>query len=337
MTGPLLRLIDRDGSMSVPVEDEIRVVEPVPPTRPVARPERAILVAPLDAKNMDSLLELAVPLARSEPNRELILVRLLEPSRIITGLAPEERELAKAEEQLKLRGARLRAEGVWVRTAAFTSPLPEDDLVRMSEEHHVDFVLMDGRRPLLREGPPRGPVGTVLDRTSPDVAVLVERESTLDLGPDRPVMVAFGGGEHDWSALELGAWIALARETPLVLLGSQADAPEGGRDASKLLANASLVVQQLVGIPATSQLVRPGREGIVDAAANAGLLVLGLSPRWREEGLGEVRSQIARTIPAPTVFVRRGSRPGALAPAGDVTRFTWSRAASRAPSGEPTS
>ena len=28
----------------------------------------------------------------------------------------------------------------------------------------------------------------------------------------------------------------------------------------------------------------------------------------------------------PVVFIRRGTRPGALAPRGDATRFTWSRA-----------
>ena len=54
--------------------------------------------------------------------------------------------------------------------------------------------------------------------------------------------------------------------------------------------------------------------------------MIGLSDRWREEGLGPTRSEIARTAPAPVLFVRRGTRPGALAPREDVTRFTWSRA-----------
>jgi hypothetical protein len=48
---------------------------------------------------------------------------------------------------------------------------------------------------------------------------------------------------------------------------------------------------------------------------------------WRQEGLGPVRSAIARSAPAPTLFVRRGTRPGALAPRSDLTRFTWSAAA----------
>jgi hypothetical protein len=67
-----------------------------------------------------------------------------------------------------------------------------------------------------------------------------------------------------------------------------------------------------------------GREGIVEAAAGAGLLVVGLSERWRDEGLGPTRSEIAKAAPAPVLFVRRGSRPGALAPREDVTRFGWS-------------
>ena len=41
-------------------------------------------------------------------------------------------------------------------------------------------------------------------------------------------------------------------------------------------------------------------------------------------GLGPTRSEIARAAPAPALFVRRGERPGALAPREDVTRFTWS-------------
>ena len=64
--------------------------------------------------------------------------------------------------------------------------------------------------------------------------------------------------------------------------------------------------------------------GVVDAAAEAGLLVVGLSDRWRQEGLGPMRSELASAAPAPVLFVRRGERAGALAPREDVTRFTWS-------------
>ncbi len=53
-------------------------------------------------------------------------------------------------------------------------------------------------------------------------------------------------------------------------------------------------------------------------------MVLGLSSRWRREGLGSTRAEIARAAPAPILFVRRGTRPGALAPSREYTEFTWS-------------
>jgi hypothetical protein len=71
-------------------------------------------------------------------------------------------------------------------------------------------------------------------------------------------------------------------------------------------------------------VVDPGRQAILDAADGAGLLVIGLSGRWQQEGLGMTRSHIARAAEAPVLFVRRGTRPSALAPSEDVTRFTWS-------------
>ena len=33
------------------------------------------------------------------------------------------------------------------------------------------------------------------------------------------MLVPFGGAEHDWAALELGAWIASATGAPLRMLG----------------------------------------------------------------------------------------------------------------------
>ena len=92
------------------------------------------------------------------------------------------------------------------------------------------------------------------------------------------------------------------------------------------------MVQQFAGVSAEPILAAPGREGILAAAAGAGLLLMGLSERWHREGLGETRRAIARSAPAPIVFVRRGERPGALAPATDMTRFGWSTAALGRPS-----
>ena len=318
MTGPVLRLIDPRGTFRVRPEEELKAAAEA------AAPERAILVAPQDEKNLDSLLALGEPLARSEPRRELILGRLLVSTRIATGLAADGHELAGAAADLHRRRAQLLARGLAVRTVAFTSADPTGDLLRLASEQEIDLILLDGRRPLFGEAVPRGPVGEVLLRAPCDVAVLVEREGgAITIDPDHAVLVPFGGAEHDWAALELGAWIASSYRASLRLLGAAGD-DQGQRDASRLLGNASLVLQQLAGIPAEPLLIEPGREGVVRAAEGAGLLVIGLSERWRDEGLGPVRSQIARTASAPTLFVRRGSRQGALAPRDDLTRFTWS-------------
>ena len=85
-------------------------------------------------------------------------------------------------------------------------------------------------------------------------------------------------------------------------------------------------MQQATGIATEPLVVAGGRDGIVAAAEQAGLLVLGLSDRWRKEGLGPTRSAIAKAAPAPVLFVRRGSRPGLFAPKENVTQFKWSMA-----------
>ena len=100
-------------------------------------------------------------------------------------------------------------------------------------------------------------------------------------------MVPFGGAHHDWAALELGTCGGVcAPGAPLRLIGAASDDGADGRDASRLLADASLIVQRLASVVAEPLLARPGREGVFALAAGAGLLVVGLSDRWRDEGLG---------------------------------------------------
>ena len=88
-------------------------------------------------------------------------------------------------------------------------------------------MLVDGRRPLLGEGVPRGAVGAVLRDAPCDVAVLVAKgEDHVLPGPGAPVVVPFGGAEHDWAALELAAWICAATSAPLKLLGAAGQTEE---------------------------------------------------------------------------------------------------------------
>jgi hypothetical protein len=95
-----------------------------------------------------------------------------------------------------------------------------------------------------------------------------------------------------------------------------------GRDASRLLASASLAVQRTIGVAAEPLLVAPEPEALAAAAVGMGVVVVGLSSRWQQDGLGPARSALAARDGA-TLLVRRGLRPGGLAPAGHETRFTW--------------
>ena len=99
---------------------------------------------------------------------------------------------------------------------------------------------------------------------------------------------------------------------------------EGRRDASRLLSHGSLAVQRVLGIETESLLVAAGAEGLLDASRDVGLLIVGLSTRWHRQGLGEVRLRLARDAAPPILLVRRGERPGGLAPPAALTRFTWS-------------
>jgi hypothetical protein len=52
--------------------------------------------------------------------------------------------------------------------------------------------------------------------------------------------------------------------------------------------------------------------------------IVGLSERWREEGLGRVRCELAKQPSAPTVFAR--GTAGWPGPRRDPDRFSWSMA-----------
>jgi DNA-binding SARP family transcriptional activator/nucleotide-binding universal stress UspA family protein len=282
-----------------------------PAAREPARPERSILLAPANEGGLDPLVSLAAPLARSVAPHELILA-----------LCVQSDALAAASSLLNDRRATLAGEGVPARVAAFTSPSPAEDLVRLASEQDVDLLLVALEEPAA--GALLEPTAAVLAEAPCDVALVSGGGSRAGGDPTASVLVPFGGSDHDWAALELGAWFAAARGAPLRLLGTDATADEGGRDASRLLAHAALAAQQLVGIATVPELAEPGVEGVVRAADSAGLLVMGLGQTWRQSGLGEVRAAVARAAPPPVLLVRRGLRPGGLAPGASLTRFTWS-------------
>jgi DNA-binding SARP family transcriptional activator len=271
--------------------------------------ERSILVAVTDEIGLDSLLAVAERLVRHPP-RVLILARLV----------PDAAELRSASAWLEVRRSALQAQGVVARAASFTATSPGEELARLATELDVDLLLTTGHDELLAEGVPDAQLAAVLADAPCDVALLVPREGRVS----GPVLVPFGGAEHDWAAVELAAWLARADQATLRLAGAAAVPDHGTRDASRLLSHGALAVQRVLGISAEPLLTPPGEEGMLEASRDAGLLVVGLSTRWHHEGLGPARLRLAREAAPPTLLVRRGLRPGGLAPPAALTRFTWS-------------
>ena len=279
---------------------------PVTPQAPASAPapDRIVLVLPSGHGRLDALLAVAEPLARL-PGRALLIARLL----------PDESSLASAAAALTARRASL---GVEARTAAFTTVDPVADALRLAATYDVQLVLLD--TPGLDAAALPDDVTSIVERSPADVGLLAG--SCVGWGSGEGVFVPFGGGEHDWAALELGAWLASSRGTALRLVGSRGDVRRGRRDASRLLADASMAVQRAIGVDAVPRLVDPGPATLVDAVGNSTIVVTGLPANWRREGLGEARRALVRR-PRPTLLVHNGPRPSGLAPPGSRTRFTW--------------
>jgi hypothetical protein len=271
---------------------------------PVPAPKRSVLVVPGALEGLDALLSVATPLATS---RELIVAAVVPTC-----------ELREATAALAAARAVLLTAGLAARGVAFASPTPGRDVVRMASREDADLLLTEASDDQLDRD--------ILEQAPCDVALLVRAAGALRPGP---IIVPFGAAWHDWAALDLGACIATATGAPLQLLGAASDRRHDGRDASRLLADASLILQRTAGIVAEPLLAAPGRHGVITSARNAGLLIVGLSDRWRTEGLGPLRRRIVEQPPAPTLFVRRGPRRGGLAPE-TATRFGWSLTASPA-------
>jgi hypothetical protein len=239
--------------------------------------------------------------------RELLLVRLL----------ADDTEVGPAAVSLNARSAAL---GVNARAAAFTSADPAADVLRLANGYDVELVLVpapDG----LEEVPLPDDLVQLLEGSPADVAVAAGAPADWTGGDG--VYVPFGGAVHDWTALEVGAWLASAASKPLRLVGALADPARGRRDASRLLANASLAVHRLVGVTSEPLLVEPNEAALVYAVEPATIVVAGMSARWRIDGIGASRRSLVRRDGRPTLLVHGGPRPGGLAPGASRTRFTW--------------
>ena len=205
-----------------------------------AEPASAILVAPLDPAALDGLAALGEPLAR-DPARELLLVGTVSRRRRAGRAQPRARGAPREPRRAGGDGA---GRGVHLAGAGRGPGAPR-------REQAVELALIDAPDDLLEDAR----VLTLLEQAPCDVAIVAgaARVSARARGP--------GAGARSAERRTTGPrWSSApgSRATPGP--GCAWPVPTtgpDGRDASRLLANASLAVQRALGVSAEPVLVPP--------------------------------------------------------------------------------
>jgi DNA-binding SARP family transcriptional activator len=275
-----------------------------PATSPRTPTSVPVLVVVGDSTAAASLLSVAAPIAG--PGGDVVVACLLDD---VASLRKTTTDLNALRDDV----------GAAVRTAAFTSTDRASDVVRLASVHDAAVMLMEQQA---RTAEVVEPLSDILLRSPADVGLLTRR---VDFAAGDGVYTVFGGNEHDWAALELAAKLAAATSASLRLVGTAAGDGAGAthRDASRLLADAALAVQRVVGVSSEPLLAAATADALAAAVSTATLVVAGISPRWRQTGIGATRRVLIEGT-TPALIVHRGLRPGILAPRQASTRYTWS-------------
>ena len=284
---------------------------------------RSVVVIPQRLDQLEGLAALTEPFGLSSNPHEVILAWLEPPAQADT----VSQALAGASELLARLRAALLDRGARVRVAAFTAADRAADTLRLAGRPGVDLLVLCRDAAELDGGCFDPEVAQILKGAPCDVALWFARPGRTSVAAG-PIAVPFGALEHDWAALELAAWISSTTQRPLVLIGAAEDSTSERRDASRLLADAGLLIQRTAGVVALPRLAEPGCDGLLEAVSDAGVIVAGLSERWSIDGLGDTRKELALSAEAPVLFLRRGQRPGGIAPQESLTLHRWSVTAS---------
>jgi DNA-binding SARP family transcriptional activator len=288
---PTLRRLER----AILQHDPKLAADVHPAAPPVAAP--VVLAVALERTPSATLVE-----AAAGDRHETILLQLVASEDSLTSVA-----LALDEQRAAL--------GATGRAAAFVAVDWIEDVLRFARAHDAALVLLDAPSDFVEALPAQ-----LLQQATADVGLVFRGYARIG---DAAIYVAFGGSEHDWAALELAAAVARVGDRPLRLVGTGA-APHGRRDASRLLADASLAVQQAFDVAAVPILAPAAPDALLAVVDEAALVLTGVGSRWRTTGLDPVRKALAARAAPPVVIVHGGPRPGLLAAPENRTRFTWS-------------
>jgi class 3 adenylate cyclase len=269
---------------------------------------REILLVAESAAGVEELLAFAQAAASRDRARGMIL----------TSVVDDQQDVLPATRMLAEFRDRLAATGVTSRVAAFRAADAGAAVEKLALRQEVGLVVAGATGLVHGQG---NELATGILRSAPcDVALHLARTGS---SPQGRVMVPFAGTEHDWAALELATTIAASTGASLVLTGSNAPSSGDEGDASRLLAAASLIVQQIGGLIAEPLLIPRGADAVVEAAANASHVLTGVPVDYELRGIGNTRREVARQVGATVTLVRRGARSGVISADRDVTRFSW--------------
>jgi hypothetical protein len=213
--------------------------------------------------------------------------------------------------------------GALLEIAEPLATLPARDVIVASLVHDEADVSVAAAAINERRATFRGAVRTAAFTTRDWARDAVRLIATYDV--DLVLLDRAGGVDADEVSAELAA--VLEQSPADVAFVTTSEGPRRGRpDASRLLADAALAIQRVVGVETEPLLAEPSEHALVEVVEPASLVVTGISPRWRREGIGAVRRALVRNARAPVVLVHHGPRPGGLAPREARSRFTWSLA-----------
>ena len=315
MTGPALRLIDPHGRLSDAPEEALRAARLVHAGRADAATRSSSRRTTRGTSTRCSRSP-AAALARSEPPRELILARLLVPTRSPTGIAPDDRELAArppscARVRQRLSEKRHRGAGGGVHVAGRRATTSCGSRTRTQSTSCSSTAA--GRSSAT--GVPRGDVGQVLADAPCDVAVLVEQRrrrvprSTPTIRSSCRSAARSTTGPRSSSA----SWIAARSHRSAARSGVRSCERRARRQPACSRRRRSLV-QQLTGVVAEPVLVEPGTDVDPRGAEDAGLLVVGLPDAGARTGSGRCARRSSGRDSAAAVRPLAAARgPGVLA------------------------
>jgi DNA-binding SARP family transcriptional activator len=276
------------------------------PAQPVT-PTGVVLAVGGDLRRLDALAVVASRPAAAA-GRELLVAAVLDAVTSTPGDLTTAAAAAWAAAQRSTPGPG--------RSAAFRSRSRAEHVTALAAEHDADLVVLDAAGLIGAQGRLADWVVAVLSEVTADVVLLPHDPPTAGLS----LAVPFGGSEHDWAATELAALLARSSGSVLRVIGALTE----DDDASRLVARVGLAIQRAVGVTVEPILTEATVPGLLTALAGT-TAVMGVSERWRSEGLGAFRQQVADAVPG-TLVIRRGLRPSLLAPPSFGTRFAWSAA-----------